>query len=154
MVRVYHFVDPGTDPYRYGIRWSSPEPMLEAGFSDEQLPYWVIDFYQFWPGYSATGYIYVVQAESATPNIVSVTIESPETGETYQQALDLKADPKRLVGGLNLFRFKVVDLQASEKFSSAANLKVILKWQDQEKALHTNTFNLHKIESREAVWPT
>jgi len=151
---VYHFVHEETEADRRGLQWSNPAPNLASQIEGDELPYMVIDFYSFWPGYSAEAYVYVVQQDKSAIELKSISVTSSKTGESHHSALNVEASPKMLGNGLYLYRYRVLDTRSTDKFSKATSLDVNLVWISPSQREETTTFNLKKHERTEVVWPT
>ena len=151
---VYHFVHEETEFDRKSLQWSRPNPELNSELAASELPYLVVDFHSFWPGYSTTAYLYVVQRGNEPIELELVEVKSTETGEVYTSSLKMEASPSILEGGLRLFRYRILDTGSSDRFSEASRLQVTLKWVDRNKTARSTEFKLEKKEKSEIAWPT
>ncbi len=151
---VYHFVHEETESDRKSLQWSKSDPQLISELAGTKLPYFVIDFHSFWPGYSATAYMYVVQRADKLIRLRSITVESSETGEVHRSLINGEVSVKLLENGYRLYRYRVLDMRSSDQFSDVNSLRVTLKWQDQEETDRSTTFTLKKQTKNEVVWPT
>jgi len=151
---VYHFSHVATESDRASLQWSEPDPRLTTDLSNTRLPYFVVDFHQFWPGYSASAYLYVVLIDDDVIELKSMTVRSPETGETQTVSLKLEESPERLENGLRVYRHLAIDAQSSERFSSADRLEVTVRWLDQNNVDNAKTFILTRTSQRVVAWPT
>ncbi|QJD59754.1 hypothetical protein HG264_12985 [Pseudomonas sp. gcc21] len=120
----------------------------------DELPYLVIDFYSFWPGYSAEAYVYVVQQDRNPIELKSIVVTSEETAEAYHSALDVKASLRMLGNKLYLYRYRVLDSRSTEKFSEANSLEVRLVWMSPGQRKRATSFSLKRQERVDVVWPT
>jgi hypothetical protein len=152
---LYHFIHAETEFDRKSLQWSKSDPQLASELAINELPYFVVDFYSFWPGYSATAYLYVVQRSDDDPiEFTSITVRSSETSETHTSLLNVEASPKLVGSGFHLYRYRVLDVGASGKFSEANSLQVTLEWLAQDKAKASITIDVKRKTKSEAVWPT
>lgn len=136
------------------MQWSKSDPELVSELTADELPYLVVDFHSFWPGYSATAYLYVVQRDSVPIEFESIEIISKETREERTLPLDMEASPKLLENGLRLFRYRVLDGGSSDQFAKASTLQVTLKWVGRNETLRSTEFELEKKVKSEIAWPT
>ena len=153
-VEVYHFVHEETEIDRQSLQWSLANPELTSEITKINEPYFVVDFYKFWPGYSASAYLYVVQSNGDPVTLKSMEVSSKETGESLAVQLDLEAFPKRLENGLYLYRYQVLAAETSSKFSESNSLQVSLSWSQKGKSEKLATFELKKKIQSEVAWPT
>ncbi|GAB6264482.1 hypothetical protein L4174_009725 [Photobacterium sp. CCB-ST2H9] len=151
---VYHFIHDETEADRRSLQWSLPNPELTSENINTGQPYLVVDFYRFWPGYSASAYVYIVQNSGAPVELKSISVTSSQTGESLYLQLNLDASPKTLEGGYYLYRYRVIDAATSNKFSEADSLKVSIKWSEKVGKEKISTFELKKKVKSEVVWPT
>lgn len=151
---VYHFVHEETEPDRESLQWAKPDPHLTSQLTTRELPYLVVDFHSFWPGYSASAYLYVVQKGDVPIELISITVRSPETGEVYSSPLNVEASQKPLGENYRLYRYRVLNAGSEDRFSEADSLQVMLEWLDQNKVKRSITFDLIKKAKRDVGWPT
>jgi hypothetical protein len=152
-VTVDNFVHEGTEKSRRNLQWSKADPTLGIIRSGVELPYIVPDFYQYWPGYSAQAYIYVVSDETNLIKLKYLSVSS-DVKEKLVKELLLEATPRKLEEGLALYRFRVLDEGNNEKFANASTLTVTVKWTDGEDEDKTSTYILKKVSRNETVWKT
>lgn len=151
---IHNFVHEDTELDRMTLQWSNSDPELISELAEIELPYLVVDFYSFWPGYSATAYLYVVQRDDEPIEIESVEVKSAETGEVHTLPLDMEASPKPLKGKLRLFRYRILDAGAANRFDEASSLHVTIKWLDRNETERSSEFRLQKKEKSDVAWPT
>ncbi|WP_139169439.1 hypothetical protein [Microbulbifer yueqingensis] len=151
---VHHFVHEETESDRKNLQWSKSDPKLGSELTVNELPYFVVDFHRFWPGYSATAYLYVIQRDKDPLRLESIEVKSEETGEVREVAIDINTSPKKLENGLHLFRYRILDAGSSGQFSEARSLQVRLNWIDRAEAKRSTEFELEKKVKSEVAWPT
>ena len=153
-VEVYHFVHEETELDRRSLQWSLANPELTSDIKKINEPYIVVDFYKFWPGYSASAYMYVVQGSGDPVKLRSIEVSSKETGESHAVQLDLEASAKPLENGLFLYRYQVLDAETSHKFAESNFLEVSISWSQKGQSKKLTTFELKKKMQSEVAWPT
>lgn len=153
-VEVYHFIHEKTEVDRKSLQWSLPNPHLTSEVTNISQPYFVVDFYRFWPAYSATAYLYVVQDGIDPIELKSISVTSAETGESQTIKLDIESSPRPLKAGIYLYRYRVLEGATSSTFSEAESLKVVVKWSEKGQAEKVTKFELKKQLKSEAAWPT
>lgn len=151
---VYHFTHESTESNRKSLQWSQSYPKLATELSTSELPYLVVDFHTFWPGYSTMAYLYVVQLAGDPIELRSISVSSAITSEDYAVFLNVKASPEPLDNGLHLYRYRVIDTGASKRFIEADSLQVKLKWVDKDNAERVTEFELKRQMKKEVAWPT
>lgn len=151
---VYHFAHESTESNRKSLQWSRSDAQLATELTTSELPYLVVDFHTFWPGYSTMAYLYVVQLAGDPIELRSISVSSSITREDYTVLLNVKASPEPLDSGLHLYRYRVIDTGASERFIEADSLQVKLKWAGKDNAERVTEFNLKRQIKKDVAWPT
>ncbi|WP_444925060.1 hypothetical protein ACJJH9_09465 [Microbulbifer sp. DLAB2-AF] len=154
MAEVDHFVHEETERDRKSLQWSKPDPQLISELSVSDLPYFVVDFHSFWPGYSATAYIYVVQKGNEFISLRSITVKSPRASGIHRSLISAEASIKPLGNGNYLYRYRALDMKSSDYFSGADSLTVTIKWLEQDEIERSATFNLKKQTKKTIAWLT
>lgn len=150
-VTVENFVHDNTEKSRSSLQWSNADPSLGIKPSEIQSPYIVPDFFQYWPGYSAQAFVYVVQRNTVLVKLNSISVAS-DTGESLNREIGFEAVPRKIEKDLMLYRYRVLDEGSANIFGSASVLTVTIKWSDVSGKEKRSVFMLKKIKRNETAW--
>lgn len=155
MVDVYHYVNLDTENARVSLQWSKPNPSVPKEIDLVEGVLLVPDFYQFWPGYSSSAYLYVITDQEIELVIKSITIEAPDTKEELIVPLKLLTTTKRSKSSLSFSRDRILDLKSSNKFKEAKALIVTIEWRRSSDLIsNRSVYELERISNTDIAWAT